>query len=99
MEFAKYLLERYGPDVDDDSCWHLILSFDFSAPLKRESFFNHQNDRYYSDKTRKELGEVLQVKVGKYSRGLMIAGCISSRGLVPPHAPGTSSIEKQQLQL
>lgn len=81
VEFCRRLLDTFGPDTDEDkSPWNRLVSFDFSAPLRREGFgINRQNDRFYSQGPKHKLRDILRIKTGKFSRGYMIAGCISSR--------------------
>ena len=86
VECARMFLSVYGRRVRNDRKWGKIINTDFSAKITTFATRNSKNDVIWS-LSRESAGDMLDAPEEKFTKGHMIWGGVSYRGLVPRTAP------------
>jgi len=86
VECARMFLSVYGRRVRNYRKWGKIINTDFSAKITTFATQNSKNDVIWSLST-ESAADMLDAPEEKFTKGHMIWGGVSYRGLVPRTAP------------
>ncbi|CAF3947319.1 unnamed protein product, partial [Rotaria sp. Silwood1] len=88
IQSAKILLSKYGGRPRSKKfLWNLVVNSDYSGKIGLTVMHNTKNNVVYGISRESIPRELLESPKEKFTKGIIMWGAISSRGLIPEDGP------------
>ncbi|CAF3991926.1 unnamed protein product [Rotaria sp. Silwood1] len=88
MKSAKILLRKYGGSPRSKKfLWDFVINSDYSGMIGLTAVYNMKNNIVYGATRESIPRALLEAPVEKFTKGFIMWGAISSRGLIPEDGP------------